>query len=1030
MTLARRLKFLPALAGALLWAAPVGAQAQTGTIMGRVVDASTQGPLSAATVTIEGTQQGVVTRIDGGFLLSAVPAGTHRVRATQIGYGPQTVEVTVVAGQSATAQFALQPQAVLIDELVAVGYGTQRREAITGSVATVNASEANVGRITAPTQLIQGRVAGVLMVQNDGQPGAGVNVRIRGGTSISASNEPLYVIDGVPIDNASIEIGVGSNNSLPRNPLNMINPSDIESISVLKDASATAIYGSRGANGVVLIQTKRGVEGRTEFTYDGYVSSSRPFRTLDVLDGAQYRSFIQQEVAAGRLAQERLTNLGAANTNWEREVMRNAATHNHNLSFSGGGATTQYRASLNYMNQEGVIRSSALERFSGRINANQQAMNNRLRLGLNLNASQVKNDYVAYENTGGFTGTVFTNMLIFNPTWPVMATNQDTGVERFYEIGPGAVTIRNPVAIAEQIEDFGTSTRILGNFTADLDLLPGLTGQLNVGTDQSEGARGAYYPKVNPLGAATNGQALLANRSRTTHTLQTYLTYRVNRSGHGFDVLGGYEANEYSTFENQAEAHNFITDAFSYYNLGAGAIQQPSSSVRTDSRLVSFFTRANYNRLDRYYLTGVLRRDGSSRFGDGNKWALFPAVSAAWRISEEPFMREQGLISDLRFRAGYGRVGSQEISPYSSLITLAAGSRAVFGEQTVIGVAPNRNPNPDLKWEETSQWNVGLDYGLQGNRFSGSVEYYVKNTSDLLLTVPVPQPAMVTTRLENTGRVRNHGVEFAFDAHALSRPSLDVSVGLVGSVDRNEVVSLGSAAFITTGSVSGQGQSGQVSQRIMPGHPLGTFFGPEFVGVDESGRQLFNKYEVERDATGNIISRRLVGQVTNPTASDYVVLGSANPDFTLGTRGHVRMGNLDMSFLIRGVFGQEVLNNTALVYSTKGNALQDKNFLASALTDPTGIREPAIFSSRWIEDASYVRFQNVTLGYTIPPHLASRAQTNSARVYVSGDNLLLLTGYTGYDPEAHTEAGLASRGIDYLNYPNPRTFTVGVSLGF
>jgi TonB-dependent starch-binding outer membrane protein SusC len=1034
MKFVRCLKLLPALAAVLLWTAQASAQGQTGSITGRVVDAATQRPLAAASVVVEGTQRGVVTRADGAFLLTNVPVGTHRVRANQVGYGAQTLEVTVGAAETATAQFALQPQAVVLDELVAVGYGAQRREAITGAVATIDATEANVGRVTSPTELVQGRVAGVLMVQNDGQPGAGVNVRIRGGTSISASNEPLYVIDGVPIDNAPIEPQgpnntFGSNSSLARNPLSMINPNDIESITVLKDASATAIYGSRGANGVVLIQTKRGVEGRTEVTYDGYVASSRPYRTLEVLDGAQYRSFIEQEVAAGRLSQDRLTNLGAANTNWEREVLRNAATHNHNLSFAGGGASTQYRASLSYMNQEGIVRSSGLERITGRINANQQALDNRLRLGLNLNATRVENDYVAYENTGGFTGTVFTNMLIFNPTWPVRVTNPETGVERFYEIGPGAVTIRNPVAIAEQIEDFGNSTRILGNFTADFDLLSNLTAQFNVGTDRSEGGRGAYYPKVNPLGALTNGQAILGNRARSTHTLQSYLTYRLNRPGHNFDVLGGYEFNEYSTFETQSEAHNFITDAFSYYNLGAGAIQQPSASSRVDSRLVSFFARTNYSFRDRYYLTGVLRRDGSSRFGAGHKWALFPAVSAAWRISEEPFMRNS-VFSDLRLRAGYGLQGSQEISPYSSLITLAAGARGVIGEQTVVGVAPNRNPNPDLKWEETSQWNVGLDYGFLGNRFAGSVEYYVKNTYDLLLTVPVPQPAMVTTRLENIGSVRNQGVEFAFDAHAISRPNLDLSLGLVGSAERNKVVSLGSAAFITTGSVSGQGQSGQVSQRIMPGHPLGTFFGPEFVGVDQNGKQLFNKYEVQRDERGNIVSRTLTGQTTNPAASDYVVLGNANPDFSLGTRGNFRMGNLDMSFLVRGVFGQDVLNNTALVYATKGNALQDKNFLVAALNDPTGIREPAIFSSRWIEDGSFVRLQNMTLGYTLPARLVSHVQANQARLYVSGDNLLLLTDYSGYDPEAHTEAGLASRGIDYLNYPNPRTFTVGVRLGF
>jgi iron complex outermembrane receptor protein len=501
---------------------------------------------------------------------------------------------------------------------------------------------------------------------------------------------------------------------------------------------------------------------------------------------------------------------------------------------------------------------------------------------------------------------------------------------------------------------------------------------------------------------------------------------------HSFDVLGGYEFNDYSTVTSDTEAQNFITDAFGYYNLGAGAVQQPSSSGRVDSRLVSFFGRANYSLGGRFFVTGVLRRDGSSRFGEGNKWALFPAISAAWRISDEAFMGD-GPISDLRLKAGWGLQGSQEIDAYSSLITLTPGSRASFGEQTVIGVAPNRNPNPDLRWEETEQWNVGLDYGLFSNILSGSLEYYQKNTYDLLLTVPVPQPAVVSTRLENIGEVRNRGVEFALDARAYETDRTSLMLGLVGSVERNEVVSLGQAAFITTGNVSGQGQSGQVSQRIMPGYAIGTFFGPEFAGVNSAylvsagdtirrpGQQLFHCARTAADC--------IDGTTVTPNAADYGVLGDANPDFSLSGRAMLRTGPVDFSFLVRGAFGQDVLNNTALVYSTKGNALQDKNFLTSALDDPTGIREPAIFSSRWIEDGTFVRLQNVTLGYTMPVNRLV-PQVRNTRVYVSGDNLLLLTDYTGYDPEAHTAAGLASRGIDYLNYPNPRTVTLGVSLGF
>ena len=1020
-----------ALACGWLLVAPAGAQTPTGTITGRVVDSTSRQPVGNVNVVIDGTARGAITRGDGTFLLAAIPAGRYRVRAARIGYVAQTLDVAVTAGATSTVQFSLATAAATLTELVVTGYGSQRREAVTGSVSTVSADEANVGQITTPTQLMQGRVPGVNIVQNNGGPGAGVQVRIRGGTSISASNDPLYVIDGVPINNAPVEpTSLGQNNSLPRNPLSLINPNDIETITVLKDASATAIYGSRGANGVVQITTRRGSASRPELTYDTYAGYSTRSRTLEVLDGDEYRAFVQGEVAAGRLAATRLTALGQANTNWEQALLRNATTQSHNLAFSGGAANTRYRGSLGLFDQQGIVLSSGLRRLSGRLSASQQAMSNRLRLGFNLNTSQVKNDYLVSENTGGFTGTAFTNMLIMNPTQPVRVTDPATGVERFYEIGTGAVPVRNPVAIAEQVKDDGISRRILGNVTADFDLTSNLTAQVNAGTDRANGVRSAYYPRISHLGATTNGDALIGELSNSTNTLQTYLTFRAAPGAQSVELLGGYEFNEYSTVSANLEAQNFITDAFDYYNLSAGSVVQSGfvGSGRTDSRLASFFARANYGFKDRYFLTGVVRRDGSSRFGSGNKWAVFPALSASWLVSGEDFMRG-GPFSELRVKGGYGLNGSQEISPYSSLITLATGPRATFGEVGVVGVSPNRNPNPDLKWEQTAQWNVGVDYGLADGRFSGSFEYYVKKTSDLLLTVTVPQPAVVADRLENIGSVKNTGLEFVFDARALSRPNLELTLGLLGSVERNTVQSLGKTAFITSGGVSGQGQTGQNSQRILPGYALGTFYGPEYIGVDATGRQLFAKYDVTTNSAGVQTGRTRNGETLTPTANDYGVIGDANPDYTVGMRGNLRAGHFDASFLVRGVFGQDVLNNTALVYSTKGNALQDKNFLKSALTDPIGITQPAIFSSRWIEDGSFVRLQNVTVGYTFTLPGAWQ-QGRTTRVYVSGDNLLLKTNYTGYDPEAFTSSGLASRGIDYLNYPNPRTVILGVRLDF
>lgn len=376
-------------------------------------------------------------------------------------------------------------------------------------------------------------------------------------------------------------------------------------------------------------------------------------------------------------------------------------------------------------------------------------------------------------------------------------------------------------------------------------------------------------------------------------------------------------------------------------------------------------------------------------------------------------------FSDLRLRAGYGLQGNPAVPPYASLLILGPGGNYVFGEQTIVGIVPTRNANPNLRWEETAQFNVALDYGLWANRVTGTAEYYVKNTTDLLLEVPVPQPALVDRRLENIGEIRNTGFELSIDAVAVSRPELNVVAGLVFSADENEVVDLGGRSFITTGFVSGQGQSGQVSQRIMPGQPLGTFFGAEYVGVDDEGRQLFRCDRADSDCVS--------GQTRSPTGDDFRVLGDANPDYSLGLRSQTDWRGFDLSFLIRREAGHQVFNNTALVYSTKSNVLQGRNFLESALEDPIALGEPAIFSSRWIEDGSFTRLQNITLGYTFD---LPRAQLRGARVYLSGDNLLMLTGYDGYDPEVHTESGLASRGIDYLNYPRPRTVTAGIRFTF
>ncbi len=1021
---------VPVLIAGLLWAIPLRAQDSTGTIAGQVTDVGTQQGLYGVVIKVQGTPLGTQTRTDGGFTLTDIPAGTRTVRVTRIGYTPLEQVVTVTAGSVNPVNFALHAQAAILEPVVVTGYGSQRREAITGSVATVDPATANVGVVTNVNQMLEGRTAGVNITTNNGEPGAGVQIRIRGATSISASSEPLYVIDGVPITNAEAEapgFGIGGAPPLPRSPLNLLNPSDIGSITILKDASATAIYGSRGANGVILIETKKGASGGASMTYDSYVATSSPYRSMDVLNGSEYRQFVAGQVALHNsdplkgLDSTYLTALGTANTDWAKAVSRTGLTHNHNLSFTGGSDITRYRASLNFMNEQGVALSSGFRRVQGRLSATHFALNNHLRLGVNVTTSQANNDYLSFENEGGFEGGVFMNEVIFNPTHPVTVTDS-TGTH-FYEIGPGSQSVRNPVGLANQIQDFGITNRTLGNISADLDLLPGLTGRINVGVDKSGGVRQIYLPKASPAGAQFQGLARQINRDNTSQTFQGMLTYTRQFGGvHDLDVVGVYEFAKYRIEQFQAEAQGFLTDATGFNSLNAGSVQITPQSFRTDDKWISFITRVNYGYKQRYFVTGVVRRDGRSAFGADHKWATFPGISASWRISDEQFM-PRGPFSDLRLRVGYGVVGNPGVPPYSSLIRLEAtgGAKYVFGDLPVTGFAPVSDPNVNLRFEKTSQLDFAVDYALMDNRVSGSLEYYVKRTSDLLLEVSVPQPAPASTRLENVGKTRNRGLEFSLDALAISRPRFTWRAGLVFAMERNKVIDLGTYTFLPTGRVSGQGQSNQISQRIIPGQSLGTFYGPRFVGVDAQGKQLF----VCSSGSAGCVN----GQTTTPLASDYAIIGNAYPDFTIGLHSSVAYGKFDFSLQMRGAFGQDVFNNTALVYSTKSNALQGKNFLRDALTDPTDIRQPAIFSSRWVEKATFVRLQNITLGYAFilpgPP-----GSPRSARVYVSGDNLLLLTGYSGLDPEVHQEVGLASVGIDYLSYPRPRTLTAGVQLAF
>ncbi|MFB3132275.1 MAG: SusC/RagA family TonB-linked outer membrane protein, partial [Rhodothermales bacterium] len=904
----------------------------------------------------------------------------------------------------------------LLEEIVVVGYGTQRRADVTGSAERVIADEANVGLINSPEQLIQGRVAGVTVIQNGGAPGAPVTVRIRGGSSISASNEPLYVIDGIPLDNSSSAPGLigGDQDNTPdsgaKNPLVFLNPSDIESIDILKDASAAAIYGSRGANGVILITTKKGRAGQIQVDYDGYASSSTFVKDLPLLTADQYRSFVQQNGLPD-------VNLGNADTDWQKETTRTAVSHQHSLAFSAGTAATQYRASVSYLNNEGVILNNELERLSGRINVNHQAFDDKLRLDLRVTGSFFIDDRAPFNQTGGFEGGLLTNVMKYNPTLPVR--NADGS---FFEI-PGQTSIRNPVAMTAQIKDISKTTRVLSSFKVDYEFISGLVGTVTLGLDRQQASRRFFIPAENPLRSGEGGEAAQANNEFSSILLDVYGNYtRTFSEDHNVSLTGGYSYQEFDKEGFSTRARGFVSDVFSFNSLAAGA---PNTfrleSFKEKSVLIGFFGRLNYDFKGRYLLSASLRRDGSSRFGDNEKWGIFPAFTVGWRLSDEGFLQGVEAINDLKLRVGWGVTGNQEIGNLRSLSIFRAGSPAVFGNSEVSGVAPSNFATPDLKWEETTQLNIGLDFGLWNDRLYGSIEYYIKDTDDLLLEFDVPQPAAVPTRLANVGKMENSGIEVTLNARVFDREDLFLELGGTFSANTNEITDLGGRSQLFTGRVSGAGLSGINAQVLTPGEPFGTFWGPTFLGFDPTtGEQMF-----ELDAQGN----RLLG-----------IIGDAQPDFSYGFTPSLTWKKLDFSFFLRGESGRDLFNNTALEYTSKNLANTNVNFLEEALNDPTPLTEAPVFSSRWIQGASFLRMENMTLGYTFSDVAALSGVVGTirrARIYVATNNLFVITPYDGFDPEANTEASdsvgnvpILSLGIDYTNYPRPRTFTAGIQLGF
>jgi iron complex outermembrane receptor protein len=993
---------MAAMAAILLGSSPLSAQQSTGTVTGIVTDAASMQPLQDATVQVG--ERTVLTNAQGRFLIPGVEAGSYTLRVRQLGYATHEEPVTVTAGQTTTVDVSLETSALALEGIVVIGYGQEQEEQLTGVVEKVQAEEFNRGRIVSSEQLIQAKIPGVQVVTS-GEPGGGVNLRIRGGTSISSSNEPLYVVDGVPLD-------VGGGVSAGRNPLNFLNPQDIESVTVLKDAASTAIYGSRGANGVVIIETRSGISGAS-LTYSANYSGSSVLNEPDMLGAATFRDLVQQ------FAPNQLNLLGDATTDWRDQILRNAGGMEHAISMAGGTEAMNYRLSLGYLDQDGVVQGTNTERISAAVNYNHLLLDDRLRIEANLKGTRTDDIF-----TGG--GTIG-NATTFAPTQPVRDPGNEFGGYWEWENDLGA---NNPMAILDYASDEGITYRSVGSVKADYDLpfLQGLTATANLGYDVSRAERTFFAPSFlrQEQESGDPGQITRSNPSQTKTLLELYGNYVTALGDEGrseLDLTAGYTYEEWSNdfpfFEARGLASNLLGP-----NGVPGSTFQRSTLFIDEARLISFFGRMNYSFEDKYLLTLSLRRDGSSRFGPDEAWGLFPAAAVAWRLSEESFLEDSELFSDLKLRVSWGVNGNQAFANYQQFSSYLIGdpqARAQFGDDFITTIRPSA-ADPGIKWEETTSYNVGLDFGLWENKLQGSLEYYYKETDDLIFNVPVAAGTnlsnFVTT---NIGSLRNTGLELTLNSLIADggEDGLSWEVSFNAATNDNELLQInpigaGDEQILTGGIAGGVGSNIQVLQ---PGFPVNSFFvyrhirdaSGNPIHEDVNGDGTINEQDLYEDLDGN-------GTVNQ---DDRAPFEDPAPDWIFGHTSLVNYGPFDMSFTLLANVGNHVYNNVASNYGHQ-SALRfatPSNLHESVLE--TEFDQPQYFSDYYVEDASFLRMDNIALGYTF-----SEGRLAGARVFGSVQNVFTITGYSGVDPTA------GINGIDNNIYPFARTYTAGVSITF
>lgn len=977
-----------------VWAASITGEennAYAQTINGIITDGASGKPLAGATIAVKGGSQSAISDANGAFTIT-VPDSRVVLVVSYIGYISQ--EITV--GNRTQLDVILQPSSSELAQVVVVGYGTQSKKNITGSVKSLQSGEFNKGIINSPQQLLQGKVAGVNVTSASGEPGDVLGITVRGPGGVRTGSTPLFVVDGLPLDNSSTGGG---------DPLSFINPQDIASIDVLKDASATAIYGARGANGVIIITTKRGKAGVSTLGLSSSIGFSKIARALPVFSADEFRKEVPK--LGGTLDDQ------GGNTDWQKEVTRTAITQNHNLTMSGGADKLTYYASFGAQIQQGIIKKNQLERYSGRFNATQKFWDDRLILEANLNVANTKNERPPIS-------TILGDAIGNNPTYPAYDAN---GKPAQYQ------NINNPLIYFDLDKDINITNRIIGNISPSLRLMKGLIYKLNFGVDNSNSTRDIVaLPNAVPL---RDGRLETYNTYNRNTLIENYLTYSFNVKEHNASVLAGHSYQKIFVQGRNMSINKFpISSVDPMYNPGLGqeltlANNKPGGYAFINE-LQSFFGRVTYQYANKYLATVNFRADGSSKFGANNKYGYFPSFSLGWKLSEEAFM-EHSAFNNLKLRAGWGRTGNQEIPSkitqalFTSQVSSST-SYPLYGSGPYpAGTVYSRLANPDIQWEVSTQTNIGLDFGLWNGALSGSIDVFNKVSNNILLEVipadPVQPAGTFWTNVKDM-TINNNGVEVDIDYRQQTKTGLTYNIGGNMTYMQNKVEH-SPYSVIPSGSASGSGLTSATINGYINGEPIGTFYLKEFTGFDANGLSTY--LDLDKDG---IISDR-----------DRVAAGTALPNLIYNFYGSVAYKGFDLTANFNGVSGNKIYDNTANSSFYKLKLSKNVNTTPEAIADPKeSVNNSAPVSTRFLKDGAYLRLNNMSLGYTFNTNsLGINRWISALRFSVTGQNLFVITKYDGYDPEVNTDRtinGISSYGIDFLSYPKAKSILFSLNVSF